>query len=280
MPSFYIKSPSDRRHKQALWADYWVKESLKKAFRNIGWIESEIAKRADLGLLLFNGRPHQVKSKKKLVWLYNQPSHVDPKAMEKCHMLYALSSKHEAHLKQFNLKTRLLLPATDMIYEPKAIEPDYDIMVMGNVTSERLAAVKQLKDQFKVGIVGQGWDELSEMCIGEYWDHNNYAGLFSRAKLTLYIHRPDALEWHHVAIRVLDIMAASNNLVLTDSPGVNEDLGLNVPLYEGPDQVKGLLQDETARLFMVERARKVIMDKHTFHHRVKQIDEDFVRGLI
>lgn len=278
MPSFYIKSPSDRRHAQKLWADYWVKESLKMAFKDIGWTESEIAKRADLGMLLFNGRPHRIKSRKKIVWLYNQPSYVDPNALKKYHVVYALSSKHATWLNKFNLKVRLLLSATDMKYKPSNVVPDYDILVMGNVTSERLLAVKELKNHCKIGIVGQGWDDVKDLWIDEYWDHNDYAGLFSRAKLTLYIHRADTLQWEHVAIRVLDIIASTNNLVLADSLGINRDYGLQLPLYEGPGQVVSLLQNDDIRLHIIERARQVIMDKHTFHHRAEQINEDFVRG--
>lgn len=273
--NFYIQSPSDDHHKPTWWADYWVKHALSTELHNYDNHYSSRANKADYGLLLFNGRHRTIKSRISSIWVYNLPSQIDLEKCKKYDIVYALSSSHYQYIKDKHRNVKLLLPATNKAFSKQAQHKDIDILLMGNRTDERQQMIERFRSKHKVRIVGQGWQGYEDLVIAEYWPNSDLSSLFRRSKLSLYNHKPDALRWNHVAIRVLDILACSDCLVLTDSKGLQDDLAIDIPLYAGEEQVKELLTDNVQRLGLNKKAQAIISEKHTFKHRVEQILADY-----
>jgi len=283
--SIKIYSPSDRDQLHGKWwGDYWAREHLHEAFGKRGWDISQ--DKADVSLLLRGSECFLSESPTKAIWIYSHPHASEHKKfLEEFNYVYTLSHKHARILEQIRPDVKVLLPATAKTYKKSdSLEKPYDIVIVGNsAKSRRVAIVKKLiaTNKYKIGVVGSFWENHIDQkyIIASYWENDKYSELFNQATLTIYTHADDMRDMDFVAIRVLDIIACSDCMIICDKNEGLEALGLgDIPQFANFEELESLadyyLSHPEERKEKMGRWRRLIQRHHTFDCRVEQITND------
>jgi len=287
-----ILSPSDLDENTGhWWGDHWVKQDLLRELQKLGWRPVEADKQATVSLTLC-GAPLLSSSPIRAVWIYSHPSKSgalkEVLNRNNFDLVYTLSEKHLKIIQNVRQDAKILFPYAAKNYKRVNKKYTHDVVLLGNASKEmRVRCIKRLSNtnRFRLGIAGSAWRSMvgrhlkREEFLRDYWDNDKYSEFFGQAPLTIYAHHPDMKDMNFVAVRVLDIIASSDCLVLCDENHGLGELGLDMlPTFKSDLDIVGMVDHYLAhpqeRQQKIEEARKVIRLRHTLELRAKQLSAD------
>ncbi len=274
---------------QRKWGDYWFKRDLKHGF-HANWYRTVTKTTSADASILLQGKFHTSTALVKALWICGNVERVSLRDTKLYFdVVYSLSDKYTEIMRQKGVECTTMLPATDHVYEPLTDNPKNEIIYMGNVKEDaswdRFNYIKALSQSkaCRVNVIGDGWKRWKTRIprvnrLYTYHPHRRYNELFSEYKLALYIHAEDMVPWNFVALRVLDMLATGNCLVLSNyNPGITEIFGNTIPMFKNSRELVALtkyfLKNENERKERWQAARKIIQEKLLFKDRAKQIGE-------
>jgi glycosyltransferase involved in cell wall biosynthesis len=270
------------------WGDYWFKRHMRGAFESLGHLYSLRSSKADASLLL-QGKFITSKAPVKSVWICGNVERIAIETYRNYfNLVYTLSDKYTALLRERGVQCTTMWPATTAVYEPLTDEPQDKIIYMGSIKqyearrADCLVALGK-SEVCPVEVVGEGWKRFHKQgihFIRGYVHNKHYRDLFSQYKLGVYIHARDMCQWDFVALRILDMMATGSCLVICDyNKGMKDIFGDIVPMFrdltELKQQVQYFLKNENERKERWAAARAVIEQKHLLVHRAARMVADY-----
>jgi spore maturation protein CgeB len=155
-----------------------------------------------------------------------------------------------------------------------------NVVFAGTATPYREAVLTQLVE-FGLALWGPGWKKTSlrEYCRGEQLTMDNYVRAYAGATLAINIHRnePGAEPGDALNARLFEIAAIGVPQVVEPHVDLAGQLvpGEDVMTYHGLEELRGkvrsLLDDSPARERMALAARQVVLQRHTWMHRMKAL---------
>jgi spore maturation protein CgeB len=175
-----------------------------------------------------------------------------------------------------------MLQATD----PRRFQPEPDpdlaveVLFAGNSRGQRRIAVDSaIEIGAPIRVYGHGWEGTipESYLAGGHFPNERLSALYSSAGVTLNDHWPEMMRHGFVSNRVFDIIAAGG-LVFTDPvAGLDQVFGGLVPTFDSSDELRLLLEDwrgnQEDYSSRMSRARKIVLQEHTFEARASRIME-------
>ncbi len=179
-------------------------------------------------------------------------------------------------LRDLGMNTFYMPQATDpAIYHPTAPEEQYrcDVAFIGSWKPGREEILNYLQSYFKVKVYGNGWKDTKEYCNPPVY-LEEFNKVCSSAKVILNI--TNSRDWpiyeRTCSQRVYMVMSAGGYMVTDYIP----ELPLkSLAYYDTIPGLKGIVEwaiaNEELRINVCRNARKEILEKHTYYHRIKEI---------
>jgi spore maturation protein CgeB len=292
-PRIALKIGSPDQESAGLWGDTHFAEALAKALRGYGarpqihllsdW-ETPAAQAIDVAIHIRGLGTYVPKAAHiNLLWIISHPDEVTP---EECNgydrVLVASHEFAEQLAPQVDVPVEVMLQATD----PARFRPDPDpelaveVLFAGNSRGQRRMAVESaIEIGAPLRVYGHGWEgSIPEQYLaGGHFPNERLGALYSSAGVTLNDHWPEMMRHGFISNRVFDIIA-SGGLVFTDPvAGLDQVFGDLVPTFDSSEALQSLLDDwrtnQRDYASRMEKARKIVLESHTFQARASRIME-------
>lgn len=284
-----VRTGAPNRREARNWGDTFYADALVAELRAAGhraamqtldeW-ESRRGRGFDVSLHL-KGRSRCPRSEGQVhaVWVISHPDEVDPNELEVADVAFVASPLLAEHLRERVPHTpiHVLLQATDQRrFRPRTAESQWahDVVFVGNSRfSDRPLVLAAAEADVGLVVHGANWERyLTPGTLGERFVPNDLVPVvYSSAKVVLNDHWGDMRRWGLVSNRVFDALACGACLVSDDVPGLDELFGDAVATAD-PSSVGGtlreLLADPERRARMGRRGSALVLDSHTFQHRI------------
>jgi GT2 family glycosyltransferase/spore maturation protein CgeB len=164
------------------------------------------------------------------------------------------------------------------MYPDRRQDLTHDLVYVANSRNVlRPIARELLPTDHDLAIWGSGWDGLIDTArvLGEHVRNDELRHVYSSAGIVLNDHWDDMREHGYISNRVYDALACGA-LVLSDSvPGLTERFGDAVACFGSPEELRELidrlLADPHERRRRGELGRELVLERHTFAHRVDEL---------
>ncbi|MBA2443141.1 MAG: glycosyltransferase family 1 protein, partial [Rubrobacter sp.] len=98
---------------------------------------------------------------------------------------------------------------------------------------------------------------------------------YSSASIVLNDHWDDMREHGYISNRVYDALASGALVISDDLPELEEYFGDTVITYSSPEELHGLvehyLEHPEEREEKARRGRELVLERHTFEHRMEEV---------
>jgi glycosyltransferase involved in cell wall biosynthesis len=287
--------PRTWEHAQT-WGDLPFGRSLQRAFERRGLRASlhvyedrgvDDAVAADLAVHVFGSRAPDVRpDQPTLLWIISHPDWVTRQRCTGYAAIGVASRRFLADLQVWIGETgpRLVyLPqATDpSSFFPEPGGPPHELLFVGNSRGLRRPVLDHLSGtHHRLAIYGRGWTrELIEghALTGEWIPNDELHRYYAAASIVLNDAYPDMREEGFISNRVHDALASGAFVVSERIPGIDAEFQDAVPTFTTRDELISLVDrylaapDERARL--AAAGRRIVLERHTFDHRVTTILE-------
>lgn len=268
-------SDNQPKKDQLKWGDYWVKQSLTREFKKLGYSVNNT--KADIIIHLFGSPIKLPKHTLNIIWVYSHPDWLDPYILKQYDKIFCLSSSFIQKIKKWGFNSELMIGATNQ-KSPRKSQIKYDIVFVGNARPA-LGGRQIIKDilptSFNLKVWGKGWQKIlpPKNYGGGYIDNRQLNGLYNSAWITLSDHPQEMAREGFVDVRVFDILASGGFCISDKNPGIKEIFRDTVPQYESPQHLKQLVKfyinHPKARLALIQKGQKIALT-HTWPQRAKQ----------
>jgi spore maturation protein CgeB len=167
-----------------------------------------------------------------------------------------------------------------------------DVVFVGSHYPNREEVLSQLTD-FNLGIWGPGWEKVSsssplkKQIKGYHLNPDEWLKIYAACKVVVVIHYQDEkTPCYQVSPKVYEALACEK-MVLCDGQrdaGTLFKNGVHLDTFDNIDQlrlkIKLYLKDELLRREIGQEARREVLKKHTYNHRVRQFvreTKDFLK---
>ena len=289
-----IKCPVPRESEAEAWGDYHFARSLGHALVRIGY-----RVRIDLmpqwycaqtmaddvvivlrGLTAYKTSPDQIN----LCWIISHPEKITDAELENYDHVFVASTSYAERLRAcLKVPVSILLQCSDPdVFHPPvntgAIVPE-DLLFVGSSRKQRRKIVQDCIDQ-KLPLVvhGRDWENLipAEMAKSTHIPNAELHRYYGRAKIILNDHWPDMARHGFISNRIFDVALAGGFVISDQFVGSEIFEGSVVTYKEAPDLARVCrrwLEDDAGRRDMAGRLRRLVLNAHTFAHRVEMIDD-------
>jgi spore maturation protein CgeB len=289
--SFCLKIGAPNREAAQRWGDLHYAGSLATELRRRGhrctvqtldeW-EHEDGLLYDIvvhlkGLSIYHPKPGQFN----VLWSI---SHPDGLTGEECdgYDLVCVASPLFAE----TLRTRTTTPVQvlEQATDPWTMRPDpredlaHELVYVANSRNVlRPIARDLLPTDRDLAIWGSGWDGLIDTArvLGEHVPNDELRHVYSSAGIVLNDHWDDMREHGYISNRVYDALACGTLVLSDEVPGLTERFGDAVVCFSSPEQLRELvarfLNDPRERRRRGELGRELVLESHTFAHRVDEL---------
>lgn len=260
--------------------DYWVRQDLEQAVRNLGYdvlssIDNSSKEIPDIQIVCcgMKRKTHTpLVGKFKAAWVYSRPEEFvgQRRFLAQFDRVYSLTQWHaDLFHNQAGIATKVLKVATSKQYAPSSGVYAYDIVYMGSSIDTRTSPIEHLANKgYKILVAGWRWDRIAAKhknidFAGQFWPNSEYSNFYNKAPLSLYPVSESFIKYGVVPIRILDIYACSDCLCLTNSnPGLGETFNTSPPYYDTLESLTELvdfyLKHPTARSKLQQLVRQSI----------------------
>lgn len=202
-------------------------------------------------------------------------------------IVLASSARSKAILDERSAKVAglLAIAANPERFRPPATpaDPAWDVVSTTNRWGEargvEAIVPRLLAAGRRVRVHGRGWDKVPGMAAadGGFVDYDDLPGLYASARVVLDDTASPTKPYGAVNSRVFDALA-TGTLVVTDNVAGSAELfdGL-LPAADGDDaliaEVERWLADPAARAERAARLRALVLERHTYAHRARELRE-------
>ena len=196
-----------------------------------------------------------------------------------CSSLKAVEFIHEDYGKKCHL---LRIASNSNRFFPDAnINPKIDFCFTGSYwNAERdIENIDPVSLGYSFSIYGTGWDKHEK--FKPYWKgflpYEQMSSVYRSSKILLDDANHVTKAWGSVNSRVFDALASGTLVITNGETGAKEVFGDLLPVYYTHDELKTLMDkyinDNTARLNLIENLRNEVLEKHTYNHRARELQK-------
>lgn len=155
---------------------------------------------------------------------------------------------------------------------------DYELLFVGYAHEEGRKIIEDiLPTEFNLSVFGPKWKgKIDDKYIcGEMIPNNLLAEYYHNSKIVLNDHLQTMRENGFVSNRIYDVSAAGGFIISDNNPEIREIFGDLAVTYttrkELNEKINYYLNNETERLKIIDKMRAIVLNNHTFKHRVHKI---------
>lgn len=293
--SFAIKAPVPSAAEAEEWGDYHFALALIDSLHRLNysarldllpdWYEDP---RTDVTLVLrglsqYRPRPDSLN----LMWNISHSDKVSDEEYESYDYVFVASVSHAR-----TLADRLTVPVTALLQctdrarfgaqapRQEMFESTPAVLFVGN---SRNVFRPIIKDAIEVGlsptVYGTRWAQFidAKYLRGEHFPNSQLPHAYRRAGIVLNDHWHDMAKLGFLSNRLFDAGAAGACIITDPVEGLTEVFGDSISTYQNKQELKhiveGLLADPEARIRKGQALRRIVLESHTFDHRVATIIE-------
>lgn len=277
-----------------LWGDYHYALAMKREFEAQGyevqvkpyqqWFDRTDAK---YNIVLRGTRPfyHKMEKQKNIMWNISHPEDISFDEYNSYDFVYFASDKLTNSIgSQLKVPAKTLLQCTDetvMKYQDKN-EKEYELLFVGNSRGIFRESVKYAANTgYNFAIYGSKWENFGEIgrhIKAEYMDNAEIGQAYHDACILLNDHWEDMRQEGIVSNRVYDALAAEAFVLSDYMPEIEEIFEGCVLTYKNEEEfqekVDYYMKHPKERETLAKRGREIVLQKHTFKHRVQVMMED------
>lgn len=298
-PSVAIVTGVSKLHMRQRWGDHHFGVATAKAVTRLGWrarvlCQGELEQH-DLGVhdlvLLLAGKVDlaAVTGPPTVAWVISHPDRVEAEALAGLAGVFVASERFAAALREQGVDARTLHQCTDpQRFRPTPGGPAHDLLFVGNSRGVRRRILDDLPadiaSRHDLAVYGYGWSEdlLDPAALrGDHVPNDDLPAFYSAAGIVLNDHWDAMRELAFPSNRLYDASACGAAVLSDHVDGLDELFDGAVVTYRDRDdlsrEVEALLADPGLRRELGERGRQVVVDRHTFDHRVATLLEGLHR---
>jgi hypothetical protein len=231
------------------------------------------------GLFPYVPRPGQLN----VLWTISHPELVSAAECDRYDLVFTASHRHPEILGPHTATPIAVLEqATDpIVFFPDSAAPPgvpaapHDVVFVGNSRSVHRPVVRDaIAAGLRPTIWGAGWGPFVDpsLVAGEHVANDELRRVYSSAGAVLNDHWDDMRAQGFISNRVYDVLACGGLLISDDFPELRASLGEALLTYASPDDLREhvdrLAAEPAARAKIASRGRELVLERHTFAHRV------------
>ena len=254
--------------------------------------DSPAGRSCDVHLVLRGLEPvRRTPGQRHILWIISHPETIETGECDEADLILVASERFAAYLRTItNTPVEVMLQATDpSTFHPGAASTEHRhrVTVVANTRGVMRPAIA---DAFAAGIqpaiYGQGWSGLvdSSAVVADYVAFESLPSVYAAAGVVLNDHWETMRRWGFVSNRIFDVIACGTPVISDDLPEIHDLFGTLVPTWSGPGGLRAAIEaleadpEGTAR--RTAEARDLVVDRHTFDHRVAQLDDLLVEHAL
>jgi O-antigen biosynthesis protein len=289
--SFCLKIGAPNREAAERWGDLYYARSLADELRRRGhrstiqtldeW-EHEEGLVYDVvvhlkGLSRYHPKPGQFN----VLWSI---SHPDGLTGEECDGYDLVCVASRLFAEALRTRTRTPVEVLEQATDPWTMYPDsreklaHELAYVANSRNVLRPIVRDLLPTDRdLAIWGSGWEGLIDTTrvVAEHMPNDELRHVYSSAGIVLNDHWDDMRVHGYISNRVYDALACGAVILSDEVPGIAERFGDAVACFSSPAElgelVERLLADPHERRRRGELGRELVLERHTFAHRVDEL---------
>jgi spore maturation protein CgeB len=290
-PSFCLKIGAPTREAAPRWGDLHYAEAMAAELRRRGhrtridtldeW-EDEGALSYDVvvhlkGLSRYAPKPGQLN----VLWSI---SHPDELSGEECDAYDLVCVASPLFAQELRGRTRTPVIVLEQAADPRTMRPErvdalaHDLVYVANSRNVlRPIARDLLPTEHDLAIWGANWEGLidGDRIVAEHVPNDRLRQVYGSATIVLNDHWDDMRRCGYVSNRIYDALACGAFVISDEVPGLTERFGEAVAVYRSAEELRTLvdrfLADPAECRRRGELGRAVVLERHTFAHRVDEL---------
>lgn len=217
-----------------------------------------------------------------VLWVISHPDALDADECERADLVLVASERGAATMRrQSTTPVEVLLQATEpRFFRPRPVAAAHRHAVTVVASSrgvQRAAVTDSVAAGLHPAVYGQGWEGLIDpgLVVADYAEEQDLPVVYSSAEVVLNDHWATMRHEGLVSNRIFDVLACGTAVVSDHLPEVEDLFGDLVPMWRTPDElgaiVAAIRSDPAGAAARTADARAVVLDAHTFDHRVTRL---------
>jgi hypothetical protein len=274
------------------WGDWHLAQALAGSLRRLGQeVRVQTANQSDhlagrscdVHVVLRGVQPvRRTPGQHHVLWIVSHPEAVDDKELDAADLVLVASSRFAGHVRRrTSTPVEVLLQATDhRRFTPRLADPAHrhDVTVVAKTRDVlRPVVADALAAGLRPRIYGGGWSQLvdPDLVVADNIDNEMLPVVYSSAGVVLNDHWRTMRAWGFVSNRLFDVLACGTPVISDPVDGLERLFDGAVLEYHTPTDLRalvdGVLADPEDARRRAERGRRLVLAKHTFDHRARQL---------
>jgi hypothetical protein len=276
------------------WGDWHLAEGLAAALRREGCetrvepldrTEDLAGRSYDVRVVLRGLAPVRASAgQRHVLWIISHPESVGDEELDAADLVLVASPRFADHLRSRTATpVDVLLQATDPErFHPIPVDPGTPRPVTV-VAKTRDVLRPIVADAIAVGlrpaIYGGGWRDFVDpaLIVADHVDNEQLPVVYSTASVVLNDHWETMREWGFVSNRIYDVLACGTPVISDPTPGLADLFDGAALEYHDPHElgelVADVLADQDGARSRAERGRGIILSRHTYDDRARELLE-------
>ena len=271
------------------WGELFFSKAIKKSFEKLGfnviiqerehWYDET---NIDIALVLRGELDYYPDySNINIMWNISHPQSTPIEEYEKYDYVFIASEKYANKIKsKVNTNVHALLQCTDpdVFYPERNMDISDEILFVGVTRGVYRKIIKDiLKTDYDVSIYGMGWEEfIDEKYVKDYFIPNEELHkYYSSCKILLNDHWNDMIDEDFPSNRLFDALSCGTFVISDNIPSANDLFEGSIVTYNDENDLKEkinyYLTHEDERIKIAKKGQKIVLENHTFDHRIKKI---------
>lgn len=271
------------------WGELFFSKAIKKSFEKLGfnviiqerehWYDDI---NIDIALVLRGELDYYPDySNINIMWNISHPKSTPIEEYEKYDYVFIASEKYADKIKdKVNTNVHALLQCTDpdVFYPERNMDISDEILFVGVTRGVYRKIIKDiLKTDYDVSIYGMGWEEfIDEKYVKDYFIPNEELHkYYSSCKILLNDHWNDMIDEDFPSNRLFDALSCGTFVISDNIPSANDLFEGSIVTYNDENDLKEkinyYLTHEDERIKIAKKGQKIVLENHTFDHRIKKI---------
>jgi len=291
-PRIAIKIAAPTAGRAEFWGDTHFAQAITRALRSHGF-RGEIHLHPEWDLATHQGvdvalqlRGHHVYDPKpsaiNVMWLISHPDETTLEEFDRFDLVAVASTDMAEELAtRTGARVVPMLQATDgERFGAATPQPELarDVLFVGNSRGQhRIAVDWAIESGLPLTMFGNLWDGIIPDGYVEatHFPNERLPDLYASAGVVLNDHWPDMRRRGFVSNRIFDVLAAGGFVVSDPVPGLDEMLDGAVPTFATREELVSVIEHyrdaPEERAALVERGRRIVLERHTFTHRAEEL---------
>ena len=251
--------------------------------QTIDRVDATAGRAADVHLVLRGLEPvRRTEGQRHVLWVISHPEALDAAECDDADLVVVASTRFADHLRTLtDTPVEVLLQATDPDhFRPRPVDPRHrhPLTVVANTRGvDRRMVIDAVAAGLTPAVYGTGWEGGigADLVVADYVDFDGLPTVYSSAGVVLNDHWDTMRRWGFVSNRIFDVAACGVPIISDHLPEIEGLFGDLVPMWGDPDELASLVaevaSDPEATAARAEAARDLVLQAHTFDHRVAEL---------